>query len=174
MVNILVAYDTQRAIGADNDLPWGRDLPGDLAMFKRLTVAKTVIMGRKTFESIGRPLPKRENIVVSRNPKLNIEGVICVNSLASAIGSSSKEIFVIGGAQLFQDALPITDTIYATEVKATFPSADTFFPDIDRAEWQEDSRIPANQQDYGDAYAYDFVTYRRVSNLAEPRNAEAS
>lgn len=174
MVNILVAYDTQRAIGADNDLPWGRDLPGDLAMFKRLTVAKTVIMGRKTFESIGRPLPKRENIVVTRNPKLDIEGVICVNSLASAIGSASKEVFVIGGAQLFQDALPLTDTIYATEVKATFPSADTFFPDIDRAEWQEDSRIHANPKDYGDAYAHDFVTYRRVSNLAEPRNAEAS
>lgn len=162
MTNILVAYDQQRAIGAQGDLPWGRSLPGDLAMFKRLTLDKTVVMGRKTFESIGRPLPKRENIVISRNPHLDIEGAICVNSLAAAMGAASKEVFVIGGGQLYEAALPITDAIYATEVQATFPEADTFFPDIDTEQWQEYYRVHNTHHVSGDAYDYDFVRYDRI------------
>lgn len=162
MTNILVAYDQQRAIGANNELPWGRSLPGDLAMFKRLTLDKTVIMGRKTFESIGRPLPGRENIVISRNPALDIEGAICVNSLAAAIGTASKEIFVIGGGQLYEAALPLTDMIYATEVKATFSDADTFFPEIDHEQWKEYYRVHSSQREGGDAYGYDFVRYDRI------------
>ena len=162
MTNILVAYDQNRAIGADNNLPWGRSLPGDLAMFKRLTLGNTVVMGRKTFESIGRPLPKRENIVVSRNPNLDIEGVICVNSLAAAIGAATKEVFVIGGGQIYKEALPITDTIYATEVKAEFPAADTFFPELSDEEWHTFYRVHNSSTDGGDAYDYDFVRYNRI------------
>jgi dihydrofolate reductase len=162
MTNILVAYDQQRAIGSHNDLPWGRSLPGDLAMFKRLTLEKTVIMGRKTFESIGRPLPERENIVVSRDPNLDIDGVICVNSLAAAIGMASKESFVIGGGQLYEAALPVTDAIYATEVNATFPDTDTFFPELNPDQWQEYYRVHNSPQEGGDEYEYDFVRYDRT------------
>lgn len=160
MTNILVAYDQNRAIGANNDLPWGRSLPGDLEMFKKLTMGTSVIMGRKTFESLPpkfRPLPGRENIVLSRNPNLDIEGVICVNSLAAAISAASKEVFVIGGGQIYQEALPVTDTIYATEVQATFPEADTFFPAISDDEWLETYRVHNTQ----DAHNYDFVQYKR-------------
>lgn len=162
MTNILVAYDQQRAIGAQGDLPWGRSLAGDLAMFKRLTLDKTVIMGRKTFESIGRPLPERENIVISRNPHIDIEGVICVNSLAAAIGAASSEVFVIGGGQLYEAALHVTDMIYATEVSATFPEADTFFPSINHEQWQEYYRVHNTRPVSGDAYDYDFVRYDRI------------
>lgn len=164
MTNILVAYDQNRAIGADNDLPWGRGLPGDLAMFKRLTLDTSVIMGRKTFESLPpkfRPLPDRENIVLSRNPNLDIEGVICVNSLAAAISAATKEIFVIGGAQIYREALPVTDALYATEVKATFPEADTFFPEMNPEDWHETYRVHNSRKDGGDAYDYDFVRYER-------------
>lgn len=163
MTNILVAYDQQRAIGTNDDLPWGRGLPGDLAMFKRLTLDTSVIMGRKTFESLPpmfRPLPDRENIVLSRNPDLDIEGVICVNSLAAAISAASKEVFVIGGGQIYREALPLTDTIYATEVQATFPEADTFFPELDDDEWVEMYRVH-NVRNGKDAYDYDFVNYKR-------------
>lgn len=156
MTNILVAYDQQRGIGANNKLLWGRSLPGDLEMFKQLTLGTSIIMGRKTFESIGRPLPKRENIVISRNPNLDIEGAICVNSLAAAISAASKEVFIIGGGQIYKEALPQTDTIYATEVHADFPEADTFFPDLPD-EWIEAYRVHNTQ----DAYDYDFVQYKR-------------
>ena len=161
MSNILVAYDEHRGIGAKNDLPWGRSLPGDLAMFKRLTLGTSVIMGRKTYESIGQPLPGRENIVVSRNPSLDIEGVICVNSLAAALHAATHEAFVIGGSQIFQEALPTTDTIYATEVKATFIDADTFFPELDDDRWVEVQRIHNRAQPGKDSYDYDFVKYVR-------------
>jgi dihydrofolate reductase len=165
MTNILVAYDQNRAIGANNDLPWKRSLPGDLKMFKKLTLGKSVVMGRKTFESIPphlRPLPGRENIVLSRDPNLDIEGVICVNSLAAALSAATKEVFVIGGAQVFEEALPVTNSIYATEIKATFPDVDTYFPEIDHNEWQAYYRVHNSRTDDGDQYDYDFVKYDRV------------
>ena len=166
MTNVLVAYDEQRAIGAHNDLPWGRNLPGDLAMFKRLTLGTSVIMGRKTFESIGRPLPQRENIIVTRNPAFDIEGALCVNSLAAAIAAASHEVFVIGGSQIFREALPVTDVIYATEVKASFADTDTFFPELDD-QWAEASREHAYKQPGKDAYDYDFVKYVRNQTASE-------
>lgn len=164
MTNILVAYDQNRAIGANNDLPWGRGLPGDLAMFKQLTLNTSVIMGRKTFESLPpkfRPLPNRENIVLSRNTDLDIEGVICVNSLAAAINAASKEVFVIGGAQIYHEALPVINVVYATEVKAAFPDADTYFPDMNPEEWYETYRVHNSRKNGGDAHDYDFVRYER-------------
>jgi dihydrofolate reductase len=164
MTNILVAYDQNRAIGAHDDLPWGRSLPGDLAMFKRVTLGSSVIMGRKTFESLPprfRPLPDRENIVLTRNPDFDVEGVICVNSLAAAISAASKEVFVIGGAQVYREALPVADAIYATEVQASFPEADTFFPDLDPDTWVEIDRVHNVRNGNGDAYDYDFVKYVR-------------
>ena len=160
---IIVAYDTNRAIGQGGDLPWDRSLPADLAHFKRLTKGSDVIMGRKTFESIGcRPLPDRENIVISSRP-MGVKDVLTAMNLPSALALSRYPTFVIGGAQVYGDALniPEIDTIYATEIDASFPDADTFFPEIDMAIWQEVSRVhhPADTEN---KYGFDFVTYRRI------------
>jgi Dihydrofolate reductase len=159
---IIVAYDTNRAIGRGGDLPWGRSLPADLAHFKRLTRGGDVIMGRKTFESIGRrPLPERENIVISSRPT-GVKGVLTAVNLSSALALSRYPTFIIGGAQVYGDALgvPEIDTIYATEVDATSPDADTFFPELDMTVWEETDRVhrPADE---ANVYAFDFVTYRR-------------
>ena len=153
---IIVAYDVNRAIGQGGDLPWRRSLPADLAQFKRLTKGGDVIMGRKTFESIGcRPLPERENIVISsRLTAVNLE---------SALALARYKTFIIGGARVYSEALktPEIDTIYATEVDASFPGADTFFPEIDMTTWQEVSRVhhPADTEN---KYDFDFVIYRRI------------
>ena len=160
---VIVAYDTNRAIGQGGDLPWGRNLPADLAHFKRLTKGGDVIMGRKTFESIGsHPLPERENIVISSRPT-GVKGVLTAMNLPSALALSRYPVFIIGGAQAYGDALkmPEIDTIYATEIDATFPDADTFFPEIDMTVWQEVSRVH-HPADAGNKYDVDFVTYQRA------------
>lgn len=159
---IIVAYDKNRAIGRHGDLPWGRSLPADLAQFKNLTKGGNVIMGRKTFESIGsRPLPERENIVISSRPT-GVKGVLTAVNLESALALARYKTFIIGGAQVYSDALnaPEIDTIYATEVDATFSDADTFFPELDMTIWQEVSRTH-HPADEANAYAFDFVIYQR-------------
>ena len=159
---IIVAYDKNRAIGRRGDLPWGHSLPADLAHFKRLTKGGDVIMGRKTFESIGsRPLPDRENIVISSQPT-GVKGVLTAVNLESALALARYKTFIIGGARVYSGALeiPAIDTIYATEVDATFSDADTFFPELDMTIWQEMSRTH-HPADDDNAYAFDFVTYRR-------------
>src|SRR6478609_2038539 len=111
MKAIVVAIDKKNGIGAENDLLWLRDLPADLAHFKKLTTGGSVIMGRKTFESIGRPLPNRENIVVSRTPT-GVQGVLTVNSLVSAYELARYPIFVIGGGMIYADAINDMDVLY--------------------------------------------------------------
>ena len=160
---IVVAYDKNRAIGRGGDLPWGRSLPADLAQFKRLTKGSDVIMGRKTFESIGsHPLPERENIVISSRPT-GVKGVLTAVNLESALALARYKTFIIGGARVYGDALntPEIDTIYATEVDAAFPDADTFFPEIDMTTWQEVNRVhhPADTEN---KYDFDFVIYRQI------------
>lgn len=160
--SIVVAYGRDRSIGAGGDLPWGRSLPADLAHFQRLTTGGCVIMGRRTFESIGsRPLPRRENIVISSRPT-GVKGVLTAVNLTSALALSRYDTFIIGGAQVYADALshPDIDTIYATEVDAVFPEADTFFPPLDMNQWQEASRQhhPADEHN---AYAFDLIVYQR-------------
>ena len=159
---IIVAYDTNRAIGRGGDLPWGRNLPADLAHFKRLTRGGDIIMGRKTFESISsRPLPERENIVISSRPT-GIKGVLTAVNLSSALALSRYPTFIIGGAQVYSDALnaPEIDTIYATEVEATFSDTDTFFPEIDMNIWKEVDRVH-HTADSENSYDFDFVIYKR-------------
>lgn len=157
--SIVVAYDRQRAIGAKGDLPWGRSLPADLAHFKRLTLGGSVIMGRKTFESIGRrPLPDRENIVISSKPT-GVKGVLTAVNLSSALALARYPVFLIGGSRVYKEALSQADVIYATEVDAVFEQADTFFPEIG-PEWHEVSRTH-HAADERNAYALDFVEYRR-------------
>lgn len=160
MKSIVVAYDKNRGIGADNDLLWMRDLPADLKNVKRLTVGKSIIMGRRTFESIGsRPLPDRQNIVVSRTPT-GVEKVITAGSLEAAYAMAQYPIVVFGGASVYREALPDVDIIYATEVDAEFPQASVFFPEIDMNEWQEISR-EHHGPDEKNKYAFDFVIYQR-------------
>ena len=161
-IAIVVAYDKNRGIGTGGDLPWGRSLPAELAHFKELTTGGAVVMGRKTYESIGgRPLPNRKNIVLSTG---EVVGAIGAKNFAQALQLASEEpnqdIFVIGGERVFAEALPEVDTIYATEVDYSFSNADVFFPQINVNQWEEISRTSqkANEQN---RYSFDFVEYRR-------------
>ena len=162
MKTIVVAYDKNHGIGVANDLLWQRDLPDDLKHFKAVTMGGAIIMGHKTFESIGRPLPGRQNIVISRDGSLLIDGVAVATSLASAyqMVEPGREVFIIGGGQIYALAIDTVDRIFATEVSASFPEADVFFPAIDAVIWQEKDRVhhPADERN---RYAFDFVTYVR-------------
>ncbi len=157
LIQIVVAYARNRVIGRDNDLPWR--LPGDLAHFKRSTMGCPIIMGRKTWESLGRPLPGRHNIVISRNAAYAASGATVCATLSDALDACADEprACIIGGEQLFRAALPITDEIIATEIHADVPG-DTFFPEFDRSEWEEAERLP---QPAENGLEYDFVTLKR-------------
>lgn len=160
MKAIVVAVDELMGIGADNDLLWQRKLPADLRHFKDITSGGTIIMGRKTYESIGRPLPNRTNIVISRTPQA-IEGVISVSSLAEAYERADTEnVFVIGGGQIYAQAIDDVDRLYVTHVHASFSAASVFFPSIDSRQWEK-LTVEAHAADAKNAYAYDFVTYVR-------------
>ena len=136
IVTIVVAMGENNAIGKNNELLWY--LPKDLRHFKTITKGHTVIMGRKTFESVGMPLPNRRNIIITRNTDLAIEGTEVVHTLEDALElcKQGEEVFVIGGAEIYKIAMPHTDKIYLTVVHENF-EADAFFPEIDRNLWQE-------------------------------------
>lgn len=159
MKSIIVAYDLKHGIGAANDLLWKHDLPADLRHFKDITTGSSIIMGRKTYDSIGRPLPNRESIVISREA-VDIPEVIGVHSLEEAFKAASHDdMYVIGGGQIYALAIDSVDRIYATEVQAEF-KADVFFPSIDTTIWQEVSREHHDKDD-ANKYDYDFVVYDR-------------
>lgn len=163
MVAIVVAYGRNREIGQNGSLPWGRDLPADLAHFKRLTMGGDVIMGRKTFESIGKkPLLDRENIVISSRPT-GVARVLTAVDLDSALALARYKTFIIGGAQVYAEALnsPEVTKIYATEIDAEFPGSDTFFPEFDKSDWIEVSR-EHHTSDENNKYSFDFVEYMRL------------
>jgi dihydrofolate reductase len=156
-LTIIVAVDAQNGIGIANRLPW--HLPEDLAHFKRTTSGHPIIMGRKTFDSIGRPLPNRRNIVVTRNQAWRHEGAEAVGSLEEAAAlMGGGEAFIIGGAQIFSEALPRVQRLIVTEIAKTF-DCDTFFPEIDPQQWQETAR----ERYHSDPNDCDFsiVTYQR-------------
>ena len=145
--SIVVAVARNGVIGRDNRLPW--KLPKDLAYFKRVTMGHPVVMGRRTWQSIGKALPGRLNIVVTRNPSLEAPGATVVASLDEAwkAAGDAAEVSVIGGTSIFREALPIADRIHLTEVEADV-EGDTFFPEFDRGEWieQEVERHPADER----------------------------
>lgn len=148
-----------RVIGANNALPWR--LPADLKRFRRLTTGHPVIMGRKNYQSIGRPLPERVNIVVTRNPSFQAPGCTVVPSLAGAFAAAGAddEIFIIGGADIYAQTLAHADRMYLTLVHAHVPG-DTRFPSFDLAQWTEVER-ELHDADPAHAYAYSFVTLAR-------------
>ena len=134
MIHLIAALGENNVIGKDNAIPW--QIPADLQHFKALTTGHTIIMGRKTYESIGRTLPNRENIIVSAT-LTSVEGALVVTSLEDALKkASNEEIFIIGGAQLYQEALPIVDQLDLTRVHIA-PEGDTWFPAIDLNQYQE-------------------------------------
>ena len=158
-ITLIVAMDTARGIGIQNRLPW--HLPQDLAHFKRTTSGHTIIMGRKTFDSIGRPLPNRRNIVVTRNQAWQASGTESVTSLTDALGlTANEEAFVIGGAQIYVQALPLAERLIVTEIGKRC-ECDAFFPPFDEAQWQETAREPQ----HGAEFDYAFVQYVRRNPL---------
>lgn len=163
-ISFVVARADNGVIGRDNQLPW--HLPADLKHFKRLTVGKPVLMGRKTYVSIGKPLPGRHNIVLTRDPAWRAEGVTVVANLAEAVAAAGldprirvEEIMVIGGAALFAEALPSATRVYLTEVHAE-PEGETVMPGFPPERWRETSREDHPAE--GDQPAYSFVTLDRI------------
>jgi dihydrofolate reductase len=158
-LSILVAMAQNRTIGINNTLPWR--CPEDLKRFKALTMGHHMVMGRKTFDSIGKPLPGRTTVVVTRNRNLKIDGCLILHSLEEALAAcrGDAEIFVVGGAELYKQALPMADTLYITEIRQEV-EGDAYFPEFDKAQWQETSR-EKRRQETPQPLEYDFVTYQR-------------
>lgn len=163
-LSLIVAIAQNGCIGINNKLPWY--LPEDLKYFRRLTTGNIVIMGRKTFESISKPLPNRQNIVISRNADFSFDGIKTVTSIEQALDvansmadiSGIEEAFIMGGAQIYEQSLPLAQRLYVTEVKKAV-TGDAFFPSIDLAQWQEIGR-EAHYYEPQDTH-YDFVVYER-------------
>ncbi|MEK7218791.1 MAG: dihydrofolate reductase [Patescibacteria group bacterium] len=160
-ISLVVAASENNVIGKGGTLPWS--LPNDLQFFREITRGKPMIMGRKTFDAIGRVLPDRQNIVVSRE-KETIPGCDVVTSLDEALAmagqSEAKEACVIGGGQIFQQTLPLADRVYLTRVHAVIEGGDTFFPPLSEAEWEEVSR-DERPEDPRHLHAYTFLIYER-------------
>ena len=157
-LTIVVAMDARRGIGIDNKLPW--HLPEDLAHFKRVTLGHPIVMGRKTFESIGRPLPGRRNIVVTRNRDWRHEGVEVAHSLEDAIALAGIEAAsIIGGAQIFAEALALADRMIVTHIDKVY-DCDTFFPEIDTTRWTAVANAPQRARE--EEVEFSFVTYDKV------------
>jgi dihydrofolate reductase len=158
-ISIIVAMAQNRTIGVNNTLPWR--CPEDLKHFKSLTMGHHMIMGRKTFDSIGKPLPGRTTVVVTRNRELKIEGCIVTHTLDEAIAACAGdgEIFIVGGAELYTLALPLADTIYLTEIQQDV-IGDAHFPAFNPQKWREIERI-ARTQDTPQLLTYHFVTLQR-------------
>jgi len=161
---MIAALADNRVIGLDNKMPW--HLPADLRHFKAMTLGKPIIMGRKTWDSLGRPLPGRLNLVISRQPDLQLEGAETFTSLDAALARAEQwareqgvdELMLIGGAQLYAQALPQAQRLYLTRIDAA-PAGDAFFPAFDEAEWHRLDSQPHPAE--GDAPAYRFETWQR-------------
>jgi dihydrofolate reductase len=158
-LSLIVAMARNRTIGVNNTLPWR--CPEDLKHFKSLTMGHHMIMGRKTYDSIGKPLPGRTTVVVTRNLDLKLEGCAIAHSLKEAISlcANDEEIFIVGGAELYRQVMPQVDTLYVTEIQQDV-DGDAHFPEFDRSQWQEVAR-EARSQEAPQPLSYHFVTYRR-------------
>lgn len=163
MKYIIVGYDKNRAIGAHNQLPWAGKMKTDMKRVRELTTGNAIIMGRNTYDSIGRALPNRQNIVITHRP-FRKDSVTVVKSLSEAYAAvdDDKDVYIFGGSQIYELALDTVDRIYATEIDTEIASADTYFPLLDQAKWQEMTR-EHHASDESNAYAFDFVTYERIS-----------
>jgi len=163
-INIIVAMGKNREIGAKNALMW--HIPGELPRFKQITMGHPIVMGRKTFESIGRPLPGRNNIVITRDVNFVRDGIIVCSSIEEALEKARKvehppaggEVFIIGGGQIYEKALKFTDKLYLTLVDKEYPEADTFFP-----EYKEFDKIISEEEGESEGLKYKFITLEKSS-----------
>ena len=158
-LSIVVAMDENRLIGKDNKLPW--HLPADLAYFKKITTGKSIVMGRKTYDSIGRPLPNRRNIVISRNSKTLITGCEVLTSIDEVLSTTKDEdeVMIIGGASLCEQLLPQVSRLYITKIEGKF-DGDVYFPEYDESDWRQvscESHLP----DTSNQHPYDFLVLER-------------
>jgi len=167
-VSLIVAMDLERGIGKNNDLMW--HLPADMKFFRETTAGHIVIMGRKNYESIPekfRPLPNRENVVLSRNTDFNAEGCIVFNSLGDCLehykNETERTVFIIGGGQIYKEALEsdVVDEMYITEVNHTF-NADTFFPEINSGSWKQET-VMEHEADEKNPYPFTVHHYKKRS-----------
>lgn len=157
-ISAIVAISENRVMGKNNQLPW--HLPADLRHFKEITLGKPIIMGRKTFESIGRPLPGRQNIVITRDKTFQAPGCSVFHSIDSALSAlNEEEAFIIGGAQLFEQMMPRIECIYLTIIHENF-EGDVVFPELDISQWKEIDRLDC-QPDEKNMYSYSFITLCR-------------
>lgn len=160
MIHAIVAIDENGAIGRQGELLC--HLPADMRHFKEVTMGNSIIMGRKTFESFPRrPLPGRQNIVITRDPKWAYPGVTVTHNLDEAIAAAQTDtVFIIGGAQIYELAMPRVEVLHLTRIHARWASADVFFPKLDMSQWQEVSR-EHHVSDHRNAYEFDFITLKR-------------
>lgn len=158
-LSFVVAYDQQRVMGKNNQLPW--HLPDDLKHFKAKTAGKVILMGRKTYDSIGRPLPNRRNIILTRDLHFKVAGCEVIHQLEAleALCEPGTEVMVIGGAEIFKLLMPYVDHMELTEVAASV-EGDIYFPEFDRKQWQETARVH-HPIDAHHAYAFDFISLSR-------------
>lgn len=162
VLSLIVAHADNRIIGKDNDMPW--HLPADLAYFKQTTLGKPIVMGRKTYESIGRPLPGRKNIVISRDENYQAEGIITVTSVEQALIEAGEvdEVMVIGGGAIYQHCIPAAQRLYITHIKADI-EGDTSFPVYDvENDWVKTESV-LRKSDDKNQYDLDFCVYNRKS-----------
>ncbi len=164
ILSLIAAASDNDVIGKNNWLPW--DLPDELQYFRSTTQGKPVIMGRKTYDAVGRPLPKRHNIVVSRDASKTIEGCDVVAGVADAIAlaqaDGAEEVFVIGGAQIYREAIPLADRFYLTRVHTTIMDGDTMLPEVDWSQWE---KVSATEHAADDRHAHAFTmeVWERIS-----------
>jgi dihydrofolate reductase len=160
-LSFIVAASLNQVIGINNQLPW--HLPADLKYFKKLTTGHTVLMGRKTYDSIGRPLPNRENVVVTRSKDFQAEGVVVRHTLQDALEfcANSEEVFVIGGEEIFKQLMDKADTIYLTIVHTVIENGDAFFATPDSAFWKK-TNSEFHEKDEKNLFDYTFETYERI------------
>lgn len=160
-LSIIVASSLNHVIGKGNQLPW--HLPIDLKYFKKLTTDHTIIMGRKTYESIGKPLPNRENIVITSSSNFQQDGIITFNSIEKALDycKNKEEVFIIGGEKVFKQTLHLAHKIYLTKVDTTIENGDTFFPDLSNNIWQLIHK-EFHPKDEKNIYNCSFEVYERI------------
>jgi len=161
IIALISAMSRNRVIGINNALPWR--LPADLKHFKQITLGKPVLMGRKTYESIGKPLPGRTNIIIGRDSDYQVPGCIVAHSIDAALAAAAgnDEVMVIGGAALYEQMLPRADRLYLTLIDEDF-KGDAWFPEINRAQWQEQERVD-HAPDAANPYHYSFLMLQRMS-----------
>jgi dihydrofolate reductase len=165
MISLIAAIGINNELGKGNNLLW--PLPTDQKYFREITTGHTIIMGRKTFESVGRPLPNRRNIIITRNTNYKTDGVEVAHSLPEALElaktnlEKNEEIFIIGGAEIYKEAMSMANKLYITKIEAQDEDADAFFPKIDENEWQEISH-EEHEPDEINLYKYTFIVYKKI------------